>query len=735
MSEHTQGAGGREPGGRLPFERFEVQREVGKGGMATIYLAADREQPGRAVAMKVVHPHMAGDQQLIERFKHEVRAHVQLKHRNIVELIGWGQDRNGRLFMAMEFVDGPTLKDLMKLRPKFPADLAIFVTSRVLKGLAVAHERGLVHRDIKPANVMVATDGTPKLADFGISKAEDMTRLTSTGNVIGTPAYMSPEQAHGMPLDGRSDIFSVGVLLHELLTGVNPFHTDNPAVTLQKVISHRVPPIFETLPQTPARLESVLEKMLEKSPSDRIATTEEVCEELDNVVEEEGLSASVAAMARFVAEPDVVSRELDAARARKHFERGVSIHDGGKGSADASMWEFFVATLLDPGYDEPRNWLEQLSSQQGYSLKRRGNERIDELEQQLKEKPDDLRTILQLAKLHKAQGNFLQVIFYYKKARSLRPDDRYTQNQIETLVHPQAASILDGTGVFETQDGVPVALRAQERQQELPQVRIEPELEEGGLSGFLSSGLGKVVMAGMGVALVVILIGQGIDWAQKKTTTASGGSGSAIDHLPDGGAINNEVEYLQRAQEWASRGNYGQAEKVYRNFLDKHESSVLRANAWYGLGDALERLGRRPEALEAHGNCVEEGEDNLAVRCLEREAEIYRAEGDLLEARKSLDLMADIATGTDRVRAELGLAALERQEGRDREALRMYEEFVPQSRGTDFHDRVRLELASLYEDMGRDDQARKLYQDVQASTDHKSEEHAEARDGAARVGG
>ena len=195
---------------------FELKRLLARGGMAAVWAAVDT-RTGRPVALKRILPEVAEDPEFRSRFVHEVQLHSQLKHPNVLELLEFGSA--GELYLSMELIDGGTLRTVLDNLGRLPPELALFVAAETLEGLSCAHERGIVHRDVKPQNVMVTRAGAVKVADFGISKTSQMTRLTQTGSVIGTPAYMSPEQATASGLDARSDLFSVGVMLHESLTG------------------------------------------------------------------------------------------------------------------------------------------------------------------------------------------------------------------------------------------------------------------------------------------------------------------------------------------------------------------------------------------------------------------------------------------------------------------------------------------------------------------------------------
>ena len=230
------------------IDHYTIVRRLALGGMAEIFLAVD-DKTGRRVALKKILPHLATDPDFLDRFFHEIRIQISLKHPNIVELVDCSP-APANAYIVMEYVDGGELHALRKKTGRFPWEIALFAVDEALNGLAAAHAKGVIHRDIKPQNIMWTKDGAVKIGDFGISHAEHLTRLTITGTVVGTPAHMSPEQARGEPLDARTDLFSMGTVLYELLCGYNPFTADAIAVTLRRVA--------ETEPELPSLLDPTI---------------------------------------------------------------------------------------------------------------------------------------------------------------------------------------------------------------------------------------------------------------------------------------------------------------------------------------------------------------------------------------------------------------------------------------------------------------------------------------------
>ncbi len=251
--------------------QYEVVGPLGKGGMATVYRAY---QPAldREVAIKIIAEQFATDVTFVERFRREARAVARLRHPNILAIYDFGEE-NQLFYLVMELIDGPTLKDQMHGQP-MPVDKALDYIKQIASALDYANKNGIIHRDVKPSNVLLDNSGRAVLSDFGIAKmAASNTQLTNTGTGIGTPDYMSPEQAMGEELDARSDQYSLGVMLYELLTGRTPFTGDTPIAVVMGHVSKPLPPANLINPQIPLSVEKVLEKALSKKAVDRYEST------------------------------------------------------------------------------------------------------------------------------------------------------------------------------------------------------------------------------------------------------------------------------------------------------------------------------------------------------------------------------------------------------------------------------------------------------------------------------
>src|SRR4029077_16490398 len=251
--------------------RYKLVRKLGTGGMANVYLAEDQEL-GRRVAIKMLDDRHAQDEQFVERFRREAKNAAGLSHPNVVSIYDRGQ-AEGTYYIAMEYLEGRTLKELLVARGPTPIPVAIDYARQILAALGFAHQHGVVHRDIKPHNVAVAPDGRIKVMDFGIARA-GTSQMTETGSIIGTAQYLSPEQAKGAPVGPASDIYSVGIVLYEMLTGSAPFTGDTPLEIAMKHLSTTPEPPSEQRPEVPHELDSIVLRALAKRPEDRYQTAE-----------------------------------------------------------------------------------------------------------------------------------------------------------------------------------------------------------------------------------------------------------------------------------------------------------------------------------------------------------------------------------------------------------------------------------------------------------------------------
>src|SRR3954453_10516447 len=245
--------------GTLLNGRYRLDAQVGAGGMSTVYRAFDATLE-RTVAIKLMHREIATDSDQLERFRREARSVAQLSHPHIVGVIDAGEDE-GRPYIVFEYVEGETLKDRIRRLGRLPIDEAIAYAIEIARALGAAHGRGIVHRDVKPQNVLVDEEGSAKVTDFGIARSMDDSGLTADGRVLGTTDYVSPEQALRHDVNGQSDIYSLGIVLYEMLTGDVPFHGENQVSVAMKHVREDLPDVKKRRPEITAGLAAILDRM------------------------------------------------------------------------------------------------------------------------------------------------------------------------------------------------------------------------------------------------------------------------------------------------------------------------------------------------------------------------------------------------------------------------------------------------------------------------------------------
>src|SRR5436189_421190 len=266
-------------GGELIAGRYELEELVGSGGMSNVFRAHDRLLE-RTVALKILHEQYTRDEDYVERFRREARAVAQLTHPNIVTVIDRGE-QDGRQFIVFEYVHGMNLKELVEQEGPLPPGEVIELALQIARGLAFAHEQGLVHRDVKPQNVLLDADGRAKVTDFGIARALDVDGMTITGTIMGTSNYIAPEQARGQPVDEQTDVYSLGCVLYELLAGDVPFDGDNFVAVAMRHVNDPVPSVRDTRPDVPPRLDWAIQEAMAKDPGDRFDSMADFAAELE----------------------------------------------------------------------------------------------------------------------------------------------------------------------------------------------------------------------------------------------------------------------------------------------------------------------------------------------------------------------------------------------------------------------------------------------------------------------
>ena len=255
--------------GRLIDQRYRVTRRLARGGMATVYVAQD-ERLERPVALKVMHPYLAESDAFVERFHREARAAARIVHPGVVSVFDQGVV-SGQGFLVMELIDGTNLRALLNAQGAFTIPQALRYTTDILEALRAAHRMGVIHRDIKPENILVPTDGPAKVADFGLARAVSKGSTSATGNMLGTAAYIAPEIAQTAKADARSDLYSVGIMLYEMLTGAVPWADESPLQIVHHHVSDDVPSPSATLPWIPREIDDLVAALTARDPANRCA--------------------------------------------------------------------------------------------------------------------------------------------------------------------------------------------------------------------------------------------------------------------------------------------------------------------------------------------------------------------------------------------------------------------------------------------------------------------------------
>jgi tRNA A-37 threonylcarbamoyl transferase component Bud32 len=279
------------------LDKYELLERVGQGGMAIVYRGIDRTLK-RTVAIKVLHKHLSDYQEARDRFEREAQAVAKLRHENILEIFDYAARADSEAYIVTEFIDGQTLKQFVTERPVTYPEVGALIMLQVARALAHAHAGGILHRDVKPENIMIRSDGVVKLMDFGISHMVDLERLTVTGQLLGSPAYMAPEHVEGRPLDFRTDVFAVGIVLYQLTVGKLPFEGKNPHEVLKRIAECKFVDPRVANPRIGNRLGRIILRAMAAAPDDRYSAIGEMVLALEAYLEESGL------------EPDKATSEL-----------------------------------------------------------------------------------------------------------------------------------------------------------------------------------------------------------------------------------------------------------------------------------------------------------------------------------------------------------------------------------------------------------------------------------------
>lgn len=392
------------------IRNFEIKELIATGGMAAIYKAV-QVSLDRTVAIKILHGHLAQDKDFITRFEREAKAAANLKHDNIVNIIDFGKTED-IYFIAMEYVEGKSLKDLMHAVDFVPFDIALTIAREISLGLHHAHQKGVVHRDIKPANILIGLDGGIKIADFGLAQAQDLVSVTVTGSIVGTPAYMSPEQASGKKIDHRSDLFSLGVVIYEMITGRKPFSGQNYSSIIHEIMTVVPPKPFEANPLIPREISAIIEKMLNKDPEQRPQNAGEISADITAYFRKMKIECSRRDVIQFMTAPENYLVGLRKERKEKHLERGLHFMGLGSDKIDEAVSEFDKVIQLDPNDTRVLGYLKDLQARKAKKAARPPVREIKK-EPAAKKRPFPLLAVLGIP----AAVIALTLIFAFVKAK------------------------------------------------------------------------------------------------------------------------------------------------------------------------------------------------------------------------------------------------------------------------------------------------------------------------------
>ena len=330
--------------GRVFSDRYEILESIARGGMAEVFVAHDRSL-NRRVALKALFPEYAREPSFVERFRREAQAAANLNHPNIVAIYDWGQE-GGTYFIVMEYVQGRSLRDILYSNGPLSPDASLRVGADIAAALDGAHRKGVVHRDIKPGNVLVTAQGEVKVADFGIARAGTSDALTQAGSVMGTATYFSPEQAQGLDVDARTDLYALGVVLYEMLTGTVPFTAESPVSVAYKHVREEAMPVTERNPALSSDIEQVVTRAMAKEPNLRYQNAIELRDDLLRVRKGRSpVAAPITATIIAATSDPATDRTVAQPRVERHPNAEFAPSDGTKGRAVAAIATVLVLAL------------------------------------------------------------------------------------------------------------------------------------------------------------------------------------------------------------------------------------------------------------------------------------------------------------------------------------------------------------------------------------------------------
>lgn len=411
-------------------EHYAIERKLADGKHASVYLA---RWPGDAtpVALKVLSPELSQDIKFRQRFRREIRSQAALSHENVVGVVRYGR-RSQSYFLAVELMEG-TLQDILRALGRLPTAIVCIVLEDVLRGIHYAHRRQVIHRELKPSNVFFAASGAAKVGDFGFAKSVIDPNQSTPGLKLGTPAYFSPEQSMGKEIGPRSDLFAIGTLGYEMLTGKNPYQRDTIVDTAFAVTRASAPEPAAVVP-TPHNLLSLLVRKLgAKDPADRYPTALAALEDLAPLVALVN-KRYPKLRSQFVHAPKDVARQLNADEARLEVNRAARMMNWGDSHRPRAALCYFRASQLDPKNKDAKEGLAELSSKYGLSFKGFLRKKYGEMEQNLAQDPDNTFLMRELADRARDEGDLWGYARFLRRLLAADPTDQRARNQLDSLI-------------------------------------------------------------------------------------------------------------------------------------------------------------------------------------------------------------------------------------------------------------------------------------------------------------
>lgn len=349
----------------LPLDNFAVENYkvlelIGSGGMANIFKATQLSLD-RPIALKIMHQHLTVNEEFITRFEKEAKQAAQLQHENIVSIIDYGSDKN-IYYIAMEYVEGKNLREILARQKRLPLEICLLICHQIAEGLKFAHNHNLIHRDIKPSNIILSNDGRVLLTDFGIAKGGDDLTITATGQMIGSPAYMSPEQAAGRPMDHRSDIFSLGIILYEIIAGMKPFNGDTYEAMVASIMSTEPEPLQKLRVDVNPEIDELVSKALVKVVDSRYQSAEDFSDGIYKELQRYKIPPVKKLISGFLKNPIKVTDKLRAEKISNHMESALYYVTMGEGRLKEAKKEFQEVLRFDKKNKSAKEYLKKLEA-------------------------------------------------------------------------------------------------------------------------------------------------------------------------------------------------------------------------------------------------------------------------------------------------------------------------------------------------------------------------------------